>query len=113
MSKRCIYTADDATRFFKPSAGKAYRPSNGTEGEIFQETWCAQCEADRGFREDHERFDGCPIIANAMAMSIDDPAYPKEWVYRSDGQPMCSSFVEIGTALTPRCPATIDMFSGG
>lgn len=113
MADRCIYTAEDAARFFKASAGKPYRPSNGTEGETFQETWCAGCEADRGFREDHERFDGCPIIANAMALTVDDPDYPKEWVYRADGQPMCSAFVEIGSAQPPRCPDTLDMFAEG
>lgn len=113
MADRRIYTDADAAHYAKTCAGKPYRPSNGTEGEIFQETWCAGCEADRGFREDHERFDGCPIIANTMALAIDDPDYPKEWVYRSDGQPMCSAFVEIGSAQPPRCPDTLDMFTEG
>jgi hypothetical protein len=111
MGDRRIYTDEDAARFFKPSAGKSYRPSNGTEGEMFQEAWCAQCEADRAFRDDPERADGCPIIANVMALAIDDPDYPPAWVYGPDGQPICSAFVEIGTATTPRCDATIDMFA--
>ena len=61
--------------------------------------------------DDPERADGCPIIANVMALAIDDPDYPPAWVYGPDGQPMCSAFVEIGTDRAPRCPSTIDMFS--
>jgi len=112
MADRRIYTDEDAARFFKARAGKPYRPSNGTEGEIFQATWCAQCEANRAFREDHERADGCPIIANTMALSIDDPDYPAAWHYGPDGQPKCAAFVEIGSDAAPRCPDTLDMFGG-
>lgn len=110
MADRRIYTDEDAARFFKASAGELYRPSNGTEGELFQDTWCADCEADRAFREDHEQADGCPIIAAAMALSIDDPNYPPAWRYRDDGQPMCAAFQQIGTTVTPRCADTLEMF---
>lgn len=112
MSDRRIYTDEDAARFFKASAGKPYRPSNGTEGEIFQSAWCAHCKADRAFREDMESADGCPIIANVMALSISDPDYPAAWHYGPDGQPMCAAFQDIVSDAAPRCRGTIDMFGG-
>ena len=66
MADRRIYTDEDAARYFKASAGKPYRPSNGTEGEMFQAAWCAQCEADRAFRDNPDHADGCPIILAVM-----------------------------------------------
>jgi len=30
---------------------KPYRPSNGTEGDIFMSRFCARCERDRAFQE--------------------------------------------------------------
>lgn len=70
---------------------KPYRPSNGTEGEIFMEQWCAKCERDRAHREDWS-FDGCPIIVDASALPITDPDYPKEWQYGREGAPICTAF---------------------
>ena len=111
MSERRIYTDEDAERYFKASAGKPYRPSNGVEGEIFDSVWCAHCDADHAFRQDMEKADGCPIIANVMAMAIDDPGYPQEWRYGPSGQPMCSAFRPVGCAATPfRCAGTADLF---
>ena len=60
---------------------KPYRPSNGTEGMMFQEAWCNRCERDRGFREKSRDFEGCSILADAMVYMSDDSQYPKEWVY--------------------------------
>lgn len=46
----------------------AYRPSNGTEGEMFQSWWCGRCS------EDHENHGpdgvvgpGCLILARSIA----------------------------------------------
>jgi len=83
---------------------KPYRPSNGTEGEIFDDEWCANCERDRLFREDPDRHDGCPIVAAALAYDVDDPEYPAEWVevptIAPDGLMVncgkCTAFVPIG-----------------
>lgn len=62
---------------------EAYRPSNGTEGEIFMSCFCFRCKRDQKFSETQEAQDGCPIVADAFCYSIDDPKYPKEWVRNS------------------------------
>jgi len=71
---------------FKDEAGKPYRPSNGTEGEIFMEKWCERCMLDT---EDNP----CEILTSTLAFEIDDPEYPKEWRYDFDGRPMCTKFM--------------------
>ena len=87
-----------------------YRPSNGTEGELFMSQWCARCQRDRGSRE--ADGDGCDIIAMTMAFNIRDPEYPKEW--RQDGLsgPRCTAFLAEG-AEEPQDPAAAigDMFA--
>lgn len=101
-------------------ATEPYRPSNGTEGEIFMSCFCHRCELDKGFRENPEEFDSCPIVADAFAYSIDDPSYPKEWVRDEDADIMliggngarCTAFVEDGQEVPYRCPETKDMFGG-
>lgn len=70
---------------------QSYRPSNGTEGEIFMARWCARCSRDQA-RRDGDAFDGCEIIDLTMAYDIDDPSYPKAWVQDDDGSPSCSEF---------------------
>lgn len=71
---------------------RSYRPSNGTEGEAFMQRFCARCVCEP---DDIEQHDGCPIIAATMALSRDDPEYPKEWVQRVDnGHHTCTAFEE-------------------
>lgn len=73
-----------------------YRPSNGTEGEIFYSAWCRHCVREQAFRADPEDAEGCSIYALSMAFAIDHPSYPQEWV-RNDRGPGCLSFQEEGT----------------
>jgi hypothetical protein len=72
-----------------------YRPSNGTEGDLFYGRWCAGCERERAFRED-ERADGCAIFSETLITGVDDPEYPRQW--RQDGPrgPRCTAFVAEG-----------------
>lgn len=70
-----------------------YRPANGMEGAWFDDIFCSNCGRDRKFRETWEAEDGCPILASVMALSIDHPDYPKEWIYKADG-PHCTAFEE-------------------
>ena len=72
-----------------PETTERYRPSNGTEGEIFMERWCARCWRDAAFRAD--QGDSCPIAAATMAFDIDDPEYPAEWIEDETG-PRCTAF---------------------
>jgi hypothetical protein len=71
-----------------------YRPSNGTEGECFIETWCAHCQHDEAFRRDEG--DGCPIVAATFCYRVDEPDYPREWTYNDKGRPICTAFAPIG-----------------
>jgi hypothetical protein len=69
-----------------------YRPSNGTEGESFMGQWCSRC------RKDSEEKP-CPIIGWTMAVDVDDPNYPKEWVQDAKG-PRCTAFSSDAQPLT-------------
>lgn len=100
MSDRRLFHDEDAERFFKAKAGKPYRPSNGSEGEIFYHAWCAECAHDDIYRRTQEN--GCPIWADALAYASDDPNYPKQLVWDTDGQPVCKGFEVLRSALAAR-----------
>jgi hypothetical protein len=80
-----MYPDDLALQVWK-SERTRYRPSNGSEGDMFQARWCARCTKD-----DYEAGVFCPIIAATMCLDTDDPNYPEEWTYRG-GQPCCTAF---------------------
>jgi hypothetical protein len=82
---------------------RPYRPSNGTEGDIFMAEWCEKCAW-----ADYEG-DGCMIQLRALAYRIDEPEYPAEWNYTNGGIPQCAAFT---TEVKPdtRCSETPDMF---
>lgn len=63
-----------------------YRPSNGTEGDIFQAHWCNHCA-----NEDiiNELF--CDILGAVFMLNIEDEQYPKQWCYLN-GTPTCTAF---------------------
>ena len=81
---RGIYPAELAERC-KADAGKPYRPSNGTEGEVFFSAYCSDCTKS-------QREEPCSIEGAAMFNRITDPDYPKQWIYGKDGQPKCTAF---------------------
>jgi hypothetical protein len=104
---RDLFTAEDAERFFSGSAGKPYQPANGSEGEMFMRLWCADCQRDAAFRADPDSADGCPIIADTMCHSADDPDYPPEWKYSERGQPVCTAFeAKDTTDRQPQIPGS-------
>lgn len=91
------------------AALEPYRPGSGTEGMAFDDAWCAHCARDAAWRED-DRNDGCDILSRTFALDIEDPDYPKEWIYGRDGVPRCTAFTTDPT--TPvRCDRTPDMFA--
>ena len=99
------------------SAGEKYQPSNGSEGDMFFNAWCCQCQRDKAMREgcdidecdDNER---CDIIARTMAFRTDDDEYPPEWQYGKDGQPCCTAFVPVGEKIPEVDIHTGDLFEG-
>jgi len=66
---------------------KPYRPSNGTEGDMFQEKFCEKCVYD-----DYDNDVYCEILGDSMAFNVDDKEYPKEWTYDKNGCPTCTAF---------------------
>lgn len=88
--------------------GRPYMPANGTEGELFQDGWCAHCTRDAEFRRQFDetgnpQVDGCEILAASMRGE-----QPKEWLHRK-GEPICTAFTEEPLG-EPRCPHTLEMF---
>jgi hypothetical protein len=91
-----------------------YRPSNGTEGACFFESWCSHCARDKAMSEgiDIDECDDdqvCQIIADTFAYDIDHPKYPIEWIYK-DGQPTCTAFIQAGQPIPLKDDLTMDMF---
>lgn len=81
------------------AVSEPYRPSNGTEGECFMGQWCSNCERDK--------YQDCPIVANTFVYRVDDPKYPKEWIYGDNG-PECTAFVELGKPAPELLPPNPD-----
>jgi len=89
MNKKRLYDNSLAAMY---KDGQPYRPSNGTEGMMFEELYCNQCALED---YDHETgTGGCDILTRALAFDMDDPEYPKEWIHGPDGQPKCAAFRE-------------------
>ena len=84
MPDRRLFTDAHAARLALSAVGQRYRPSNGTEGEMFYDRWCAACR--------HDINDDCPIFAATLIYDCDDPGYPDAWQYGADGQPLCTMF---------------------
>lgn len=74
---------------------KLYRPSNGTEGLMFQEKFCDICIHDKDWREKEKN--PCEIMTRTMVLDIEHKNYPREWRYDEDGSPTCTAFEkEVG-----------------
>lgn len=69
-----------------------YKPSNGTEGMMFQSEWCEKCWKDRHAEDDPTK--GCQILLRTMMYDSRHPHYPGEW--RRDpetDEPICTAFL--------------------
>lgn len=65
-----------------------YRPSCGTEGMDFQESFCEQCTRNRSGAHDG----GCKILLLTLIHGVEDADYPPEWRYDESGAPTCTAF---------------------
>lgn len=74
----------ELAKLLESRIGRPFRPSNGTEGELFMGCWCADC------RRDGE----CRIPTQSMVFPLGDPQYPHQWQYGPDGQPRCTEHEE-------------------
>lgn len=78
-----IYTADHA-EMLKEDAGRKWRPSNGTDFDLFSAAMCHNCQGK----------DSCMIVPLTKAFNVDDEDYPEDWVINDAGQPTCTAFEE-------------------
>lgn len=77
--------SDKISTLYRP-----YRPSNGTEGEIFMEQFCHRCAK---YPDDPNDPNQCDILARSFFHQVGEPEYPKEWI--EDGNlenPRCTAF---------------------
>jgi hypothetical protein len=71
-----------------------YRPSNGTEGDLFHSWFCFRCQ--------HEsEASPCDILSRSLAFALDRPEYPTEWIeddvpYPQYSNPRCTAFLAEG-----------------
>lgn len=98
MGDRGIFPKELADRYVENS-GQKYRPSNGTEGMIFEEHYCQDCKL--GDKQ-------CLIWGNAFFFDKANEKYPSELQYGPDGQPTCTAFDEIDERFIVREGVLID-----
>jgi hypothetical protein len=72
---------------------RPYRPSNGTEGDLFHSWFCFRCQHDS---EDNP----CDILTRTFALPLGDPEYPAEWIeddvsWPQNSNPRCTAFLAI------------------
>ncbi len=110
------------------AAWEPYRPSNGTEGEMFFEAWCCNCARDAAARNDNFEK-GCSIIAKSLFYDLGHPLYPKEWIRQANddswpGTARCTAFTPLEelsrraerawvTRRRKRDEASAELFTGG
>lgn len=78
----------------KNRCGKLYRPSNGDEGRCFADSFCMNCIHGKYEHTGDVNDNPCEILSRSFLAEINDPLYPKEWVYGEDGKPTCTSFIK-------------------
>lgn len=76
-----------------------YRPSNGSEGEWFMEHFCYQCSV----------YGICKIWPKTMALGVDDPRYPSQWIQDDDGATCTSFTTERGGRKPYHCNKTAEL----
>lgn len=77
----------------KESAGRPYRPSNGTEGMIFLSQFCHQCAHEKYHHTLDDGDKACEIYTSTLVYDLGDSEYPSEWVYDSLGNPRCTAHI--------------------
>ena len=70
---------------------RPYRPSNGTEGECFIDTYCMNCI---NCDPNPDGKKQCEILCASLWFNINEEGYPKEWIYNEQNKPTCTSWVK-------------------
>lgn len=71
---------------------RKYRPSNGTEGMIFTDEYCANCIHEKFMHTQRHGDMQCDILNRTMLHDIKDKEYPEEWTYDENGHGICTAF---------------------
>lgn len=67
---------------------KKYRPSNGTEGEIFMNNYCDHCIHEKWSHTQCHGDKQCDILSTAFITG----EYVPEWIYNENGKPTCTAY---------------------
>ena len=81
-----------------------YRPSNGTEGMIFEGKFCSNCIHGKYEHTQDDNDNPCDILSSAFLFDINDDAYPEEWIYDEKGEPTCTAFKKWDWLQRPEGP---------
>jgi len=71
--------------------GKAYCPSNGSEGTWFTDKFCFNCKHEKFMHTNSHKDALCELFSNSLIYDIKEPGFPKEWVYDKDDKPTCTA----------------------
>lgn len=71
---------------------KKYRPSNGTEGEMFMDKRCYQCIHEKWLHTQNDDDAKCEILNNTMLYDVHEDEYPEEWTYDENDKPTCTAW---------------------
>lgn len=77
---------------FPQCAGKPYRPSNGTEGDIWESNYCHKCAHEKYAHTMDDDDRKCEIYSNMLIYNINETEYPKEIKYNAEGMPHCANW---------------------
>jgi hypothetical protein len=75
---------------------RPYRPSSGTEGAAFEDTYCCRCEEYGEPRAAGVLDCKLGILTAAFVYEKDEPEYPQEWQY-VQGVPTCTAFRRVAS----------------
>lgn len=70
-----------------------YRPSNGTEGEMFLSAFCEHCIHERFLNTQKDGDKKCGILDKMILLDTDHKNYPEELTYDSSGFAVCTAYI--------------------
>lgn len=73
---------------------RMYRPTSGTEGEMFIGHFCRNCIHGKYEHTRDINDKPCEIISFSFMCDINDKDYPEEWIYDDKDKPTCTAFVK-------------------
>lgn len=73
------------------SEKRKYCPSNGSDGDWFEDKFCMNCIHTN---LDPAKKPQCQIWCAAVCHHVNEPGFPKEWIYDDNNQPTCTAWVK-------------------